>query len=530
MGPVYVSGYLALYDRDGGELALTREVVAAALPPAGPLPINIDHRPRCDIGAVLAVVDDDRGPFFLGVVNCPQLGAVLARAVGPDFFGDMRLSDEERLLYLLSNYLPSASLSSRRLAPGEAPDETLFAHVALCVIGRRVGTIVVYDASPEAAVAPFRQLSARARSELLARAAESPDRERVWHMSEEALTRALLSTAVNNMLLRDRWELVAARRREAGVRGHTYLQATMWAGLLPKSGASPAPGPSAAMAAPPSAAPGDYIFVPAAQYNQLVVNQRPAPSLESQLGAIVSAAMDRRHRRSPSPEPRPPARKRRYDDYAQDNAYYPGEAPPPASDLAAVVSSLQREISHLRAQQLRYPTPYYAPATPPQLLPPGLPPGAVVGHAHQHPHHAAGALYPPMYAHQPGLHAPPPSPVAHAVPALPGLPGLQGLAAPVAHVPAQVVPQQPVVVQAQPVAVPAAAAAAPAPAPAAAAAAAAPVQAAAPAAPASAPQPPVQASVSAQADVSAGTIDASSAAVACQRGADIFVSQMMSHR
>ena len=25
-------------------------------------------------GAVLAVVDDDRGPFFLGVVNCPQLG------------------------------------------------------------------------------------------------------------------------------------------------------------------------------------------------------------------------------------------------------------------------------------------------------------------------------------------------------------------------------------------------------------------------------------------------------------------------
>ncbi|AML81142.1 UL26.5 [Suid alphaherpesvirus 1] len=281
------------------------------------------------------------------------------------------------------------------------------------------------------------------------------------------------------------------------------------------------------MAAPPSAAPGDYIFVPAAQYNQLVVNQRPAPSLESQLGAIVSAAMDRRHRRSPSPEPRPPARKRRYDDYAQDNAYYPGEAPPPASDLAAVVSSLQREISHLRAQQLRYPTPYYAPAAPPQQL---LPPGAVVGHPH--PHHAAGALYPPMYAPQPGLHAPPPSPVAHAVPALPGLPGLQGLAAPVAHVPAQVVPQQPVVVQAQPVAVPAAAAAAaaPAPAPAAAAAAAAPVQAAAPAAPASAPQPPVQASVSAPADVSAGTIDASSAAVACQRGADIFVSQMMSHR
>ncbi|AEM64127.1 capsid scaffold protein [Suid alphaherpesvirus 1] len=281
------------------------------------------------------------------------------------------------------------------------------------------------------------------------------------------------------------------------------------------------------MAAPPSAAPGDYIFVPAAQYNQLVVNQRPAPSLESQLGAIVSAAMDRRHRRSPSPEPRPPARKRRYDDYAQDNAYYPGEAPPPASDLAAVVSSLQREISHLRAQQLRYPTPYYAPAAPPQLLPPG----AVVGHPHPHPHHAAGALYPPMYAPQPGLHAPPPSPVAHAVPALPGLPGLQGLAAPVAHVPAQVVPQQPVVVQAQPVAVPAAAAA-PAPAPAAAAAAAAPVQAAAPAAPASAPQPPVQASVSAPApaDVSAGTIDASSAAVACQRGADIFVSQMMSQR
>nr|pir viral proteinase - rabies virus [Lyssavirus rabies] len=522
MGPVYVSGYLALYDRDGGELALTREIVAAALPPAGPLPINIDHRARCDIGAVLAVVDDDRGPFFLGVVNCPQLGAVLARAVAPDFFGDMRPSDEERLLYLLSNYLPSASLSSRRL-PGDAPDETLFAHVALCVIGRRVGTIVVYDASPERAVGPFRELSA-GRSELLARAAESPDAERVWHMSEDALTRALLSTAVNNMLLRDRWELVAERRREAGVRAHTYLQATMWAGLLPKSGASPGARAQCGHGSPAERTPGDYIFVPAAQYNQLVVNQRPAPSLESQLGAIVSAAMDRRHRRSPSPEPRPPARKRRYDDYAQDNAYYPGEAPPPRATSRAVVSSLQREISHLRAQHVRYPTPYYAPA-PPQLLPPG----AVVGHPHPHPHHAAGALYPPMYAPQPGLHAPPPSPVAHAVPALPGLPASRRCG-PVAHVPAQVVPQQPVVVQAQPVAVPAAA---PPPlrlqqrhAPAA------PVQAAAPRAPASAPQPPVQASVSAPRPTESppAPIDASSAAVACQRGADIFVSQMMSQR
>lgn len=164
--PVYVGGYLALYGMgDEGELVLTREQVARALPPAAPLPINIDHASACEVGAVLALADDDAGLFFVGVINCPQLADTLAGVAHPAFFGAdaPSLTPRERFLYLVSNYLPSVSLSSRRLAPDEEADGTLFAHVALCVLGRRVGTIVTYDATPDACVAPFRRLSPRAR-------------------------------------------------------------------------------------------------------------------------------------------------------------------------------------------------------------------------------------------------------------------------------------------------------------------------------------------------------------------------------
>lgn len=86
--PVYVGGYLALYGMgDEGELVLTREQVARALPPAAPLPINIDHASACEVGAVLALADDDAGLFFVGVINCPQLADTLAGVAHPAFFG-----------------------------------------------------------------------------------------------------------------------------------------------------------------------------------------------------------------------------------------------------------------------------------------------------------------------------------------------------------------------------------------------------------------------------------------------------------
>ncbi|SCL76945.1 capsid maturation protease [Spheniscid alphaherpesvirus 1] len=230
--PIYVAGYLALYDMgDGGDLTLTRDVVGAALPPAAsPLPINIDHKTNCEIGAVLAIVDDERGPFFLGKINCPQLGDVLASAASSEVFGSKSssLTDGEKLLYLVTNYLPSASLSSRRLAPGDVPDDTLLSHVALCVIGRRVGTIVTYDLTASSVVEPFKFLSKQSRDEILREAQITDDMlaGRMWSPGEEVLARALLATAVNNMLLRDRWEVVSRRRKQAGISGHTYLQAS----------------------------------------------------------------------------------------------------------------------------------------------------------------------------------------------------------------------------------------------------------------------------------------------------------------
>uniref|UniRef100_A0AAU0K886 Capsid scaffolding protein n=1 Tax=Anatid alphaherpesvirus 2 TaxID=3080522 RepID=A0AAU0K886_9ALPH len=234
---IYVAGYLVLYGKDAsGELALTREDVRAAIPPPSPLPINIDHRHNCTVGVVLALADDETGLFFLGKIRCPLMATMLAAAASSEIFGESRdrLDPAEKLLYLVTNYLPSASLSSRRLAPGETPDETFLAHVALCLLGRRVGTIVTYDTSAHQAVAPFRLLGAASRRRLLADAEETENAlaaDATWNPSEKALSRALLGTAVNNMLLRDRWRLVAERRRQAGISGHRYLQASARAKL-----------------------------------------------------------------------------------------------------------------------------------------------------------------------------------------------------------------------------------------------------------------------------------------------------------
>ncbi|UWL63375.1 capsid maturation protease [Bovine herpesvirus type 1.2] len=482
--PVYVGGYLALYGMgDEGELVLTREQVARALPPAAPLPINIDHASACEVGAVLALADDDAGLFFVGVINCPQLADTLAGVAHPAFFGAdaPSLTPRERFLYLVSNYLPSVSLSSRRLAPDEEADGTLFAHVALCVLGRRVGTIVTYDATPDACVAPFRRLSPRARAALLANAeaARAALGDRAWPVPREALAQTLLSTAVNNMLVRDKWDTVSRRRREAGIAGHTYLQASAVFPLptggegpertggreraqksavaggvciaLPVAGGrarqpelSPAPPPpppppamsAAHQAGAASAHPlpaGDYVYVPTAQYNQLVVSQArgaamtaapppapyflpaaaaaaapppmpgwygaagaapwhpgygfPPPGLESQIMALAGAIADGRRVQAHGADGsgydgpldrRPLAKRRRYNwDHPRgrsggggddDEAYYPGEGapaelpphhhspppphPPPShalSKLASAVSSLQQEVSQLRA-------------------------------------------------------------------------------------------------------------------------------------------------------------------------------------
>nr|WKR17707.1 capsid maturation protease [Human alphaherpesvirus 1] len=339
--PIYVAGFLALYDSgDSGELALDPDTVRAALPPDNPLPINVDHRAVCEVGRVLAVVDDPRGPFFVGLIACVQLERVLETAASAAIFERRGppLSREERLLYLITNYLPSVSLATKRLGGEAHPDRTLFAHVALCAIGRRLGTIVTYDTGLDAAIAPFRHLSPASRegARRLAAEAELALSGRTWVPGVEALTHTLLSTAVNNMMLRDRWSLVAERRRQAGIAGHTYLQASekfkMW-GAEPvsapargyKNGAPEStdipPGSIAAapqgdrcpivrqlgVASPPvlppmnpvptsgtpaPAPPGDgsYLWIPASHYNQLVAGHAaPQPQPHSAFGFPAAA-------------------------------------------------------------------------------------------------------------------------------------------------------------------------------------------------------------------------------------------------
>ncbi|BAP00705.1 capsid maturation protease [Pteropodid alphaherpesvirus 1] len=425
--PIYVAGFLALYNGgDSGELVLTADAVESALPPANPLPINVDHRAQSEVGRVLTIVNDPRGPFFVGLIACVSLEEVLEQAASAAIFERRGppLTREERLLYLITNYLPSVSLSTRRFAEDQRPDATLFAHVALCAIGRRLGTIVTYDVSLEAAMAPFRHLApaSRERARREAAEAELALAGRAWAPSHEALTRTLLSTAVNNMMLRDRWSLVAERRRQAGIAGHTYLQASekfqVWGAELdlldadaykkppitsPHSAQAldvPAPPPGSPLPAslhttpselpvmnppapPAPKAPGDgnYLWIPASHYSQLVANQTtvssapafgmppvpphlpygqahgvhapypppygggvypgvimPGPSpLEAQIAALVGAiTADRKSSATGGDSSLRGSHKRRrcdlelseYEDEDRDAPYYPGEAVP----------------------------------------------------------------------------------------------------------------------------------------------------------------------------------------------------------
>ncbi|ABF72261.1 HSV-1 UL26-like protein [Gallid alphaherpesvirus 2] len=232
---VYVAGYLALYGADeSDELNIDRKDIRAAIPTPAPLPINIDHRRDCTVGAVLALIDDEHGLFFLGKINCPVMVRTLETAASQEIFSELdNLKPDDKLLYIITNYLPSVSLSSRRLAPGETADETFLAHVALCLLGKRIGTIVTYDLTPEEAIEPFRKLSPNSKATLLSQGKETERLlgEMVWYPSKNAITKALLGTAVNNMLLRDRWQIISERRRMAGITGQKYLQASSFTAL-----------------------------------------------------------------------------------------------------------------------------------------------------------------------------------------------------------------------------------------------------------------------------------------------------------
>nr|AAG30065.1 UL26 [Meleagrid alphaherpesvirus 1] len=227
---VYVAGYLTLYGaKDNNDLVIDRNDIRAAIPTPSPLPINIDHRQDCVVGAVLALADDDHGLFFVGRINCPLMTQTLEAAASQEIFSELEnISKDEKLLYLVTNYLPSVSLSSRRLEPGERADETFFSHVALCLLGKRIGTIVTYDFDVDHAIQPFTKLSDVCKSSLISEAIETEKKigPTVWNPSKSAITKALLATAINNMLLRDKWRIISERRRLAGIVGQKYLQAS----------------------------------------------------------------------------------------------------------------------------------------------------------------------------------------------------------------------------------------------------------------------------------------------------------------
>ncbi|AAQ73704.1 ICP35 [Psittacid alphaherpesvirus 1] len=248
---VFVGGYLVIYasqDGAGEEYRLPKEVVARALPvEPGRVPVNINHDASCRVGSVISIVDVEKGLFFLGVVS-GSLALAMFKYVARDLFraddGDSpgggaesetrsdealpanTLSEREKFLYLLSNVLPSLSLSSARLADGYSPADDFFAHVALCELGKRDGTIAIYGSSPPEVLDAFSGLDDAAKREL-ARSAEewTTSSRREEPVDEAMVSECLLRKFMNNAFLMDRGEYLRARRHLADVRRPKYLQA-----------------------------------------------------------------------------------------------------------------------------------------------------------------------------------------------------------------------------------------------------------------------------------------------------------------
>nr|WRQ97487.1 capsid maturation protease [Gallid alphaherpesvirus 1] len=230
---IFVAGYLVVYDHQesaGREYELTREQSKSALPVLpGTIPINIDHESSCVVGTVLTILDLPRGLFCLGVVSTALAPIFLSYVQDDALFANaeegMVLTETEKFLYLLSNILPSLSLSSRRLEKNEVPGKDFFAHVALCELGRREGTVAIYGATASEAIGAFDDLSAPIKEQLYEIATREKCAEVPRELSRPEITRVLMKKFMHGAFLMDRGTCLKTRREMAAVYNPKYLQA-----------------------------------------------------------------------------------------------------------------------------------------------------------------------------------------------------------------------------------------------------------------------------------------------------------------
>ncbi|AAU93324.1 capsid maturation protease [Chelonid alphaherpesvirus 5] len=299
--PLYVAGFLGLYDRGGEErgFRLDREAVRRGLPLTQIVPLCIDHKDRCTVGRVLSVLDAEKGAFCVAKVTSKNLFRIMLETVDPRVF-ELKpgLSEREKLLLLISNFVPSFSLSSVKVDRPEEADERFFVHVSLCMLGRRQGTIAIYDETASKAVSLFEALSAEEKQRAIAEAVAADEEGRHWDEQfndpEAAeLCACLFSQALNTNFVDDRWEELRKQKRTADISGATYLQASVTEPIIKKDcgknpsqkmetvGPAPPLRPTSVPAAP-SAATNDYVSVPMEHYHQLLLAQsRPASSSAS---------------------------------------------------------------------------------------------------------------------------------------------------------------------------------------------------------------------------------------------------------
>ncbi|AIU39379.1 capsid maturation protease [Testudinid alphaherpesvirus 3] len=289
---VYVGGFLAVYTADSSDLyAVDREIMGRALPPDNIIPLNIDHRSKCVVGRVLTIHDCQYGPFCLCKITSKNLFEIMMNTADPSLFDNLQdRSEVEKLLYLISNYIASFSMSSKRINSLDEVDKNYIAHVSLCILGKRLGTVVVYHQELSSVVLPFDALSGTERDAIVAEAKAAEVNQSSWDNEfiepvPEILYTSLFSQALNTNFIPNRWAELKKQKAVATMIGETYLQASSKASIPaglqikgPVENFQDKLGMENNERVSSGVKPPDCVYVPMEYFNKLVGNHHYPPT------------------------------------------------------------------------------------------------------------------------------------------------------------------------------------------------------------------------------------------------------------
>ncbi|UNP64597.1 putative assembly protein [Marmot herpesvirus 1] len=227
---VYVAGFVDVvsYPKVDRLLILETSEVAKFLPLVDPIPLNIEHLEKGDIGVVLNMFQVTHGLFMVGIINSPSFLDLATSLFSKSVVARTKVTPlpSDPLIESLHAWLPELSLSS--LNPQvDTPSKpaTIFQHVALCALGRRRGTVAVYGHTLDWVLSKFTSLTTQEMNSILD-SLKNLDPRTLPCPEFNINLESLLAKAIDAGFILNRLDLLKTDRSVAAVQGSVYLKAS----------------------------------------------------------------------------------------------------------------------------------------------------------------------------------------------------------------------------------------------------------------------------------------------------------------